>query len=147
MVKKEKAQMQQVAISKKPPAVGARKGRRGPIELELDGRVGHAIRSARVARGLSQEDLGERVGITFQQIQKYEKGTNRVASSRLVTFARVLGTTPHALLGWADEGTGSLDIVDSGSERGIMELMRLATQLDSADVSILRDIARHLATR
>ena len=40
---------------------------------------------------MSQEDIGEKVGITFQQIQKYEKGQNRIGASRLYDFAKILG--------------------------------------------------------
>lgn len=48
----------------------------------------------RLARGLSQTDLATRLGITFQQIQKYERGTNRVGAGRLQEMANLLGVTP-----------------------------------------------------
>jgi transcriptional regulator with XRE-family HTH domain len=53
-----------------------------------DQKIGQRIRSARVARGLSQEALGADIGVTFQQVQKYENGANRVSGSRLVEIAR-----------------------------------------------------------
>jgi transcriptional regulator with XRE-family HTH domain len=53
--------------------------------------VGSRIRLRRNLLGMSQEKLGERLGITFQQIQKYEKGTNRVGASRLQAIATILG--------------------------------------------------------
>jgi transcriptional regulator with XRE-family HTH domain len=53
--------------------------------------VGSRIRLRRNMLGMSQETLGEKLGITFQQIQKYEKGTNRVGASRLQAIASVLG--------------------------------------------------------
>jgi transcriptional regulator with XRE-family HTH domain len=53
--------------------------------------VGARIRTARRAVKLSQEKLGEAVGVTFQQIQKYEKGTNRIGSSRMHQIAQTLG--------------------------------------------------------
>ncbi len=52
--------------------------------------VGSRIRMRRKMLGLSQEKLGERLGITFQQIQKYEKGTNRVGASRLQAMSDAL---------------------------------------------------------
>jgi transcriptional regulator with XRE-family HTH domain len=52
--------------------------------------VGSKVRMRRKMLGLSQEKLGERLGITFQQIQKYEKGTNRVGASRLQAMAQAL---------------------------------------------------------
>jgi transcriptional regulator with XRE-family HTH domain len=56
----------------------------------IDVEVGQRIRIQRLAAGLSQSELAERVGVTFQQIQKYEKGTNRVGAGRLTKIARVL---------------------------------------------------------
>jgi transcriptional regulator with XRE-family HTH domain len=52
--------------------------------------VGSRVRMRRKMLGLSQEKLGEKLGITFQQIQKYEKGTNRVGASRLQAIAEVM---------------------------------------------------------
>jgi transcriptional regulator with XRE-family HTH domain len=57
----------------------------------VDRHVGSRVRMRRMLIGMSQEKLGEALGITFQQIQKYEKGTNRIGASRLHQIARVLG--------------------------------------------------------
>lgn len=59
-----------------------------PIDVE----VGRRIRMRRLLLGLSQSSLAEGLGITFQQVQKYEKGTNRVGASRLQTIAQILAT-------------------------------------------------------
>jgi transcriptional regulator with XRE-family HTH domain len=56
----------------------------------IDIEVGQRIRIQRLAAGLSQSELAERIGVTFQQVQKYEKGTNRVGAGRLTKIARVL---------------------------------------------------------
>ena len=56
----------------------------------IDIHVGSRIRLRRNRLGMSQEKLGESLGITFQQIQKYEKGTNRVGASRLQAIASIL---------------------------------------------------------
>jgi transcriptional regulator with XRE-family HTH domain len=55
------------------------------LEADLD--IGARLRTARLAAGLTQERLGKKLGITFQQIQKYEKGANRLSGSRLVQAA------------------------------------------------------------
>jgi transcriptional regulator with XRE-family HTH domain len=57
----------------------------------LDAMVGAKIRIFRINNGLSQTALAEKIGVTFQQVQKYEKGTNRVGASRLSHIAAVLG--------------------------------------------------------
>ncbi|HVI29503.1 helix-turn-helix transcriptional regulator [Hansschlegelia sp.] len=56
----------------------------------VDKHVGSRVRMRRVLIGMSQEKLGEALGITFQQIQKYEKGTNRIGASRMQQIATVM---------------------------------------------------------
>src|SRR5688572_10163347 len=61
--------------------------RANPIDIH----VGSRVRFRRMLLGMSQEKLGERLGLTFQQVQKYEKGINRIGASRLFDLAQVLG--------------------------------------------------------
>ena len=61
-------------------------GRPNPIDVHVGGRV----RLRRTLLGMSQEKLGEALGLTFQQVQKYERGANRIGASRLFDLARVL---------------------------------------------------------
>ena len=70
--------------TRRPPR--ATKGRSNPI----DGHVGSRVRQRRMLLGMSQEMLGKAVGLTFQQIQKYERGINRIGASRLFTLSKVL---------------------------------------------------------
>ena len=56
----------------------------------IDKYVGSRVRMRRIMLGMSQEKLGDALGLTFQQVQKYEKGTNRVGASRLQQIAEVL---------------------------------------------------------
>ena len=68
-------------------AVGVdREGRPSPIDVH----VGSRVRLRRTLLGMSQERLGEALGLTFQQVQKYERGVNRVGASRLFDLSRVL---------------------------------------------------------
>ena len=57
----------------------------------IDVHVGNRVRMRRMLVGMSQEKLGQRLGLTFQQIQKYEKGANRISASRLFQMAQILG--------------------------------------------------------
>lgn len=59
----------------------------------VDKHVSLQIRNRRILMGLSQEKLADAVGVTFQQIQKYERGTNRVSASRLWGFSKILGVS------------------------------------------------------
>jgi transcriptional regulator with XRE-family HTH domain len=70
---------------------------RGPIQMmakkspnPTDKYVGSRVRMRRLMLGMSQEKLGEKLGLTFQQVQKYEKGTNRIGASRLQHIAQIL---------------------------------------------------------
>src|ERR1700689_2631942 len=56
----------------------------------IDKHVGSRVRMRRMMLGMSQEKLGDALGLTFQQVQKYEKGTNRIGSSRLQQIANIL---------------------------------------------------------
>jgi transcriptional regulator with XRE-family HTH domain len=58
---------------------------------EIDIEIGKRLNQARVAAGLTQSELGDRLGISFQQVQKYEKGRNRIGGGRLYKIARALG--------------------------------------------------------
>lgn len=60
---------------------------------EVDIHVGTRLKQRRVAMGMSQGELAEAVGITFQQVQKYERGANRMSASRLYEFSNVLETS------------------------------------------------------
>ena len=67
-------------------------GARSPNQTDVY--IGKRFRMMRLMRGLSQTDVAKRLGITFQQIQKYERGANRVGAGRLQEMANLLGVTP-----------------------------------------------------
>jgi transcriptional regulator with XRE-family HTH domain len=71
-----------------------RKGRR-PNSADIQ--IGESIRAHRLIVGMSQGDLGRRLGVSFQQIQKYEKGMNRVGAGRLPQIAKIFGIPVSAL--------------------------------------------------
>lgn len=69
-----------------PPPGDKKKGRASSV----DEHVGHQLRQRRSIVGMTQENLADAVGITFQQVQKYENGANRVSAGRLFEFSRIL---------------------------------------------------------
>jgi len=73
----------------------------------IDVHVGSRVKLRRTMLGLSQEKLGEALGITFQQIQKYEKGSNRIGASRLQQISEIL-ETPVAF--FFEDAPGSGDV-------------------------------------
>jgi transcriptional regulator with XRE-family HTH domain len=80
----------------------------------VDRHVGNRMRMRRLLIGMSQEKLGELLGITFQQVQKYEKGSNRVSASRLYHVAKVLSVPVQYFF---DELQGEAGISGFGESR------------------------------
>jgi transcriptional regulator with XRE-family HTH domain len=72
---------------------------------EIDVLVGHNLRTLRNMNAISQTTLGEKLNITFQQVQKYEKGSNRIAASTLWECAKIFGVSVEAFYQGADEVT------------------------------------------
>src|SRR5436305_7089149 len=70
-----------------------------------DVEVGQRIRARRMAKGMSQTELGNLLGVTFQQVQKYEKGVNRVGAGRLVRVAEGLDVPVSFFFGGTDAGS------------------------------------------
>lgn len=62
----------------------------------VDTQIGERLRQLRLARGLSQADLGRALAISYQQIQKYEKGSNRMSASTLLKVAKYFGLSPQS---------------------------------------------------
>ncbi len=114
-----------------------RKGRGGPNSI--DAHVGARVRLRRTLLGLSQEKLGDALGLTFQQIQKYERGANRIGASRLFDLSRVLDvpvsffyddmstdlteTTPGKIADARDHANADQDL-DPMAKRETLELVR-----------------------
>lgn len=113
------AQAPTVAPITEPPARKRVKSKRTP-ELEVN--LGARIRSARVAAQMSQTALGEAVGITFQQIQKYELGKDRVAASTLQIIAAALGVHPGSFFD-NEPSTPNRDVT------GMRALVRIAERI------------------
>jgi transcriptional regulator with XRE-family HTH domain len=75
----------------------------------IDRHVGSRVRMRRVLLGMSQEKLGEALGLTFQQVQKYEKGTNRIGASRLQQISQSLNVPPAFFFEGAPVPEGHVD--------------------------------------
>lgn len=135
------------------------KGSRRPNPVDIH--VGGRVRFRRMLLGMSQEKLGERLGLTFQQVQKYEKGVNRIGASRLFDLSQVLQVPIQFFY---EEAPGTLDqpasahgagFADRGSESFIVEFLntRDGLELNRAfvriqDVKVRRsivDLVRSLA--
>ncbi len=103
-----------------------------PVDVHVGGRV----RDRRTFIGMSQEELGKHVGLTFQQIQKYEKGMNRIGAGRLWRFSLILGRP----ISWFFEGIGEQKrkVDDLLAKRETLQLVRYLSACDP-------DVQNHLA--
>jgi transcriptional regulator with XRE-family HTH domain len=81
----------------------------------VDKYVGSRVRMRRIMLGMSQEKLGEALGLTFQQIQKYEKGTNRVGASRIQQISEILQVPVSFLFEGGPSGTINADGFGEGT--------------------------------
>ena len=77
------------------------------IPNPIDQHVGSRVRMRRMLLGMSQEKLGVSLGLTFQQVQKYEKGTNRIGASRLQQISQTLNVAPAFFFEGVPSGAGS----------------------------------------
>lgn len=111
----------------------------------IDHHVGKRLRRRRRLLGLTQQQLADRVGVRFQQIQKYECGANRVSAARLFQLAEALNVP----VGYFYEGLGDDDGTESSgpaadmlSRRETLELVRVYYQLDEQPRRRLLDLAK-----
>lgn len=108
--------------------------------------VGARIRMTRKRRGLSQQALAEAVGISFQQIQKYERGLNRVSASMLVNVAEALDTPVGDFFGDTPGVTGFTDgLEELMDDPGALDMLRAYARLPRASRPALVNFLRLLA--
>jgi len=99
------------------------KNPRSPVPVDIV--IGKQIRTCRVLRDMSQTDLAKKIGITFQQVQKYENGTSRVAASRLHKIAEVLKVP---VSGFFVHDPRAVDIQDEKNEKMMKNWSKLRTR-------------------
>lgn len=125
----------------------------------VDVHVGSRVRLRRNMLGMSQEKLGKAIGLTFQQVQKYERGANRIGSSRLFELSKVLsvpvsyffegmakaGERAGAAMGMADSSQGEFES-DPMTRRETIELVRAYYRISDPKVRRrIMDLAKSLA--
>lgn len=106
----------------------------------LDAAIGMRVRQRRNVLGITQSGLAQHLGITFQQVQKYERGTNRIAVSTLIRIAEKLETTVASLAG-EDEGPHG---DEPSAAPGATELLRAFGQISPQRQKMLLEVARGL---
>lgn len=117
------------------------KGSQTEAQRAIDIAVGVRIRHYRIAQGLSQTQVARAAGVSFQQLQKYENGENRVAVSRLVGIAAALQVPASRLLGEGDEPAW-LDIAFAADE---LKLLAEYRACPAASREVLRRVASLLS--
>lgn len=96
----------------------------------IDRHVGSRVRMQRVLMKMSQEKLGEALGLTFQQVQKYEKGTNRIGASRLQQISKTLNVPPSFFFEGAPvAGASGNGFVEESSSQYVVDFLSSAEGL------------------
>ena len=91
----------------------------------VDAHVGGRVRLRRMVIGMSQDKLGELLGLTFQQVQKYEKGVNRIGASRIFELSRILDVPIHYFFEDFDAATNqSYGFAETKGDDSVMQLLR-----------------------
>ena len=117
----------------------------------IDVHVGSRIRMRRQIVSMSQEKLGEMLGITFQQVQKYEKGSNRISASRLFYAAKILGVPVQAFFEDLPGSENETGFNESNEQNSVMsslmnaEGIQLAKAFRDADNTTKRKLIATLA--
>ena len=96
----------------------------------------------RVKLGLSQTDLGNALGVTFQQIQKYERGANAVASTRIADLCRALEMTPNDLFGVSSKIDGDVSKLTSWTMKTALKLQDASPALRQAIDAMLNAVPK-----
>lgn len=121
---------------------------------KIDELVGKRIRARRHAMGISQTDLGDAIGVKFQQIQKYETGANRVSASRLWAISEKLGVEVvyffEGISRQTSDGTATVpqapvDRLDFLSDRDTVEMMELYRKLPQTQRAAVLAFMRSMA--
>lgn len=89
------------------------------VKNPIDAHVGAQVKLRRAVVGMSQTELANRLGITFQQVQKYEKGANRISASRLYLIAEILNVTVQSFF----EGADAVVVDAPGAYEGAIDPM------------------------
>lgn len=110
--------------------------------------IGRTIRKLRMLKGYSQEYVSKQLGITFQQIQKYEKGANRVSGSRLIAIAKILDITVSNILGETSKPPSSDVVSELASTRQGIDLAVAWSRIKSDEWrNMIVHVARTVASK
>ncbi|MEO0550846.1 MAG: helix-turn-helix transcriptional regulator [Pseudomonadota bacterium] len=113
---------------------------------EVDRLVGERIRRRRILMGLTQDQLGETLGISYQQIQKYETGANRVSAGRLYLIAKCLDVSPGWFFDPVQSDRGQADLDELGSSRLLIDFVRSFSRIEDEKLkSVLVTLVRTMA--
>ncbi len=105
----------------------------GRTASSLDQKLGARVRARRIEISMSQERLAELLGLTFQQVQKYEKGLNRIAASRLLDIATALDMPVYEFFDGLSGSRASASVTPT-PPAGADELLRLFSEIGSVKV-------------
>jgi len=131
--------------------------RKNPLDIH----IGKKLRAIRMSVGMTQDDVGEIIGVTMQQVQKYETATNRISAGKLYEFARAINKPIHSFFdGYvADQDYNNIDFkseqecieLENETQKEIHNLIVAFNQIDNSQIKsdfilLIKSIAKGLKT-
>lgn len=116
----------------------------------VDIHVGQALRIQRTLAGMSQTEVADKLGLTFQQIQKYERGMNRISASKLFELSQILEVHVYYFFAGLKQNNSSM-LVDNGGEvkeiysREVLELVRTYLKMPTTMQKSILDLIRKIS--
>jgi len=113
------------------------------VSTQLNQHLGKKLRLRRTSLGLTQTQVAKAINVTFQQIQKYEKGTNGVSSARLLQLANFLKVPIKYFFEDYQEFSNNTDTIDSSKEMNYSFLVKLFNDLDPSQKEKVLEVLRN----
>lgn len=114
----------------------------------VDRHVGRRVAEKRISLGYNQSELGRALGLTFQQVQKYEKGSNRISASKLWLIAQFFKVDIGYFFAGLEDASAIQDGFEAGSDRpatrATVEMARLTPRLSNAQQRLVLDLVKQL---
>ena len=111
------------------------------MKKNVDVLIGDRVKLFRIASGMKQKELADKLGISYQQVQKYESGKDKISISRLIDISAILGTSPMTFL----EGVTSFNVEHN---RQTLSMMKNFTKIESEkDRQAIADVVKIMSEK
>ena len=100
----------------------------------IDSQIGERLRDRRVALGMTQSDLAEKLDLSYQQLQKYETASNRISAGRLWQIAKILQVEPSYFFDGVEDTAGYANLEHGGRRRAALEVVKNFEKIQNTEI-------------